>query len=271
MFSSRITAEETLGLYNGMFLTRHTHHIRPYIVEMGMIPAGRACKQGTGYNQATLGVIDTDFIGVSLRDRLYDQYSGDRNNNPTYERGHSVNLLTTGMVWVNTDDVVNAGDNVTANAITGVLSSKDVSGHRITGSAVHGTLAQFQAITDGSFSIASNNVSRINFSSATEFSNIATLIQQSVRSLSEEGYNQAVFEYSEDRFKTEFPVESEIGYLEAHSENTGTDISELLALDEENAELQNAQIRIDGARWMTARSTNQNLSRLYLDGTIPII
>lgn len=103
---------------------------------------GVAVQRGTSDNEALIGAAAaTDFVGVTIRDitQTEDEYA-------QYE---NMGVMQRGRIWVTVGGDVAAGENVTFNASTGVLSSANTSGSQfaITGavwetSASNGGLAK---------------------------------------------------------------------------------------------------------------------------------
>jgi hypothetical protein len=85
---------------------------------------GLACGQGSADNGAVLGATAAaDFRGISVRDITLAPEDADK-----YQEDANIALLTEGDIWVTTGGVVEAGDDVTFVATTGVLSSAATSG-----------------------------------------------------------------------------------------------------------------------------------------------
>ena len=255
---------------NGNIRYTNSRDIFPYVVESSAIPVGRACRQGTNANQAQLGIRTNEYVGVSIRERTYGPESSNLNGQLMYPVGKGVNVLIRGIVGVEVADAVMFRNNVTADYFSGQLSTKTASGYELTGGTSHGTLVQFQAISDGAFSIDGNDVSGIDLSSVTNLAGVATVVQAAIRALTTiDGYDTATVTYDTDHFESTFPEESPVLLFEDHSSGTGTDISTLLALDSTNGELDYPQILVPGARWMTSQTTQNELAEVYLDGSLP--
>lgn len=89
------------------------------------IGPGLAVSQGTADKQALLGAAAaTDFAGISIRN-VGNLNATSPDVIPQYD---NIAVLFQGDIWVTVGGDVNAGDNVTFNSTTGVLSSEATSG-----------------------------------------------------------------------------------------------------------------------------------------------
>ena len=79
---------------------------------------GLACKKGTGDYNATLGIAANDFVGISVKDPTLIPRDEDK-----YTAGVPMAVVTDGDIWVTAEAAVADGDNVSANATTGALST----------------------------------------------------------------------------------------------------------------------------------------------------
>ncbi len=85
---------------------------------------GLACGQGTADDGVVLGASTADeFAGISVKD--VTRAPGDDDQ---YEKGVNAAILTRGDIWVEVDEAVSAGDEVTFSSTTGELSSAATSG-----------------------------------------------------------------------------------------------------------------------------------------------
>lgn len=93
------------------------------------VPFGRAVGKGTRDNGCRLGAAAAgDFLGVSLRDTTLAPQADDADYVDIYEDGDLAGIAVQGDVWVEVGAAVVDGDNVSYNALTGVLSSAATSG-----------------------------------------------------------------------------------------------------------------------------------------------
>lgn len=138
-------AERMPVAYAGMIanMTNYDSDTRTCETAAG-IGFGLAVGQGTDDKGVILGVsAAAEFVGITIRDVTLVHDTADK-----YAQYDNVNVLTEGDIWVTTGGVVNAGDNVTVAAATGVLSTAatsgsqfDVAGARWMTSAGNGELA----------------------------------------------------------------------------------------------------------------------------------
>ena len=142
---------------------------------------------------------------------------------------HSIMCIVKGG---NDSDLANTIARVKGQGVTtyGGESTDVVS--TIVGSLTHGTLSQFQAISDGSFSIAESDFSAVDLSSVTDLAGVATVLQTTIQASTETGYSAATASYDIDHFELTFPSEAQISSFGVHSAMTGTDLSILLGLND---------------------------------------
>ena len=258
------TAESSNGRRNREW----SRDIRPYIAGTGGIPAGRACRQGSEARLALLGIATNGYIGISTRDYNYGPENGDNTENLVYPAGYGINIQYRGLLWIVVESAVTVGSNVTANSETGKLSSKTESDYVLTG-GIPGTLEQFQTILDGSFSVDGNNVTSLDYSSATDLADVAAATQTGIRALTTvPGYESVTVTHTNGIFSATFPEAAEVELFEEHTSGTGTDVSGLLGLGTTGM-LSPPQILISGARWMTSQNSANRAAQLYLDGSVP--
>lgn len=103
------------------------------------ISFGVAVQRGTSDNEALIGAVAaTDFVGVTIRDitQAEDEYA-------QYE---NMGVMQRGRIWVTVGGDVNAGDDVTFSATTGVLSSTATSGSQF---AITGAVWETSASSGG--------------------------------------------------------------------------------------------------------------------------
>ena len=108
---------------NGHPVQVESKDIFPYVVETAVIPVGRACRQGTDYNQALLGIAANTFIGLSIRERTYGPERSNTSGGLEYPVGNGINIAIAGIFWVLVESAVTVGADVTADTTTGQLSS----------------------------------------------------------------------------------------------------------------------------------------------------
>lgn len=103
------------------------------------IAFGVAVQQGTSDKEALVGAAAaTDFCGVSVRDTTLAQ--------DNYAQYDNMGVLTRGHIWVTVGGDVAAGENVTFDASTGVLSSANASGSQF---AITGAVWKTSASSGG--------------------------------------------------------------------------------------------------------------------------
>lgn len=94
----------------------------------GGIGFGLAVSQGTADDGILIGAsAAAKFRGISIRDVTLAPGDNDK-----YQRYANISVLTEGDIWVTTGGAVNAGDDVTFDSGTGVLSSAASSGTQFT-------------------------------------------------------------------------------------------------------------------------------------------
>ena len=100
--------------------------LREYIVEKSEIPVGRACRQGSDPSRAILGITLNSFIGLSIRDLSFDTA-----HIQIHPVGKQIIIAIAGTFWVRVESAVVMGAHVTANTITGQLSTKSIGAKQI--------------------------------------------------------------------------------------------------------------------------------------------
>lgn len=95
-----------------------------------------------------------------------------------------------------------------------------------------GTVAAFQAVTNGSFAVSidgvSSNITALNFSTDTTYALIATRLQTAIRAIGTGGFTQATVAYSNGTFKISSGTtgnSSTVGVLAAVTPASGVDVS----------------------------------------------
>ena len=103
------------------------------------IAFGVAVQRGTSDNEALVGAAAaTEFVGVTIRDITQ---SADK-----YSQHENMGVMQRGRIWVTVGGDVSAGENVTFDASTGVLSSATASGSQF---AITGAVWETSASSGG--------------------------------------------------------------------------------------------------------------------------
>ena len=111
----------------------------------------------------------------------------------------------------------------------------------IQGSTTHSNATQLRAISDGSFHIADQDFEGIDLSSTSNFADIATVIQATLRT----AFPRAVVTYGSNRFSLSIPDAGD-GSEGFEATGSGTDLSSRLGLELANITLTPGVIRIQG-------------------------
>ena len=102
----------------------------------------------------------------------------------------------------------------------------------VTGSAGHSNIGALRAISDGSLRVLEKDFTGIDLSSAGDMAAVAAALQAALR----EEFPRTVVSYETDRFRASFPDTGQLGdAFEVHTQGTGTDLSDALKLQSDDA------------------------------------
>ena len=143
---------------------------------------------------------------------------------------------------------------------------RDPTANIVIAGGTHGILADLQAITAGSFSIGTENFTGIDLPGASDLAGAAALIQAAIRAGTSIGFGTSTVTYNttDTRFELSYPpTTTNARYLAAHTSGTGVDLSTPLGLTSALATIrQGASNDFTGVNFSAASSYAEVAARI---------